>query len=125
MHLFCLCQFPFIFTNIMINLCGKKVSFFVIVVFENCVSLTGRPILNANSFCWNITVFYFSYLSSTDINTIENCVHPLHIINRNQDFLFFFTETILYSQLKDQLEERLLEYICKIKEWENLECWMY
>ena len=35
-------------SNININLCRKK-SFFVIVVFENCVSLTGTTISNANS----------------------------------------------------------------------------
>ena len=65
----------------------KKVSFFVIVVFENCVSLTGRPISNANSFFFGTSLFY---LSSIDVNTIENHVHHLHIIiDRNQEFIFF------------------------------------
>ena len=64
----------------------KKVSFFVIV-FENCVSLTGRPISDANSFFFGTSLFY---LSSIDVNTIENHVHHLHIIiDRNQEFIFF------------------------------------
>ena len=63
----------------------KKTHFFVIIVFESCVSFTGRPVSNANSvFFWNITVFYFSYLSFVNFDTIENHVHPLHVIvNRN------------------------------------------
>ena len=65
-------------------------SFFNIVVFENCVSLTGRPISNANSvFFWNVTVFYFLYLSSIDVDTIKNHVLLLHVIvDRNQEFFF-------------------------------------
>ena len=56
-------------------------------------------------------VFYFTYLSSINVDAIENHMHPFHItVDRNQQFIFFI-ETILYSQAKDKLEERLLE--CK------------
>ena len=47
-YLFCLCWFLLIFTNINIKL-SKKMSFFVIASFENCVSLTGTLISNPNS----------------------------------------------------------------------------
>ena len=41
-------------------------------------------------FFFNITVLYFSCLSSIDIDTIENNVHPFHVIvDRNQGFIFF------------------------------------
>ena len=90
MHLFCLCRLPLIFTNININLCEKKVSCFVIIVFENCVSLTGRPISNAYLIFFRTALFYFTYLSSIDVDTLENHEHPLHIItDRNQEFIFF------------------------------------
>ena len=36
---------------------------------------------------WNITVFYFSYLPFVNFDTIENHVHPLHIIETRS--LFF------------------------------------
>ena len=53
--------------------------FFVIVVFENCVSLKGRPISNKNVlFFFNAALFYFSYLSFIDVDAIENHVHLLH-----------------------------------------------
>ena len=40
---------------------------------------------------WNAAVFSFSYLSSIDICTIENHVHPLHIIvDRNQEFIYVY-----------------------------------
>ena len=42
------------------------------------------------------------------VDTIENHVHPLHIIvDRNQ-------ETILYSQMKGKPEERLWKCKCEI-----------
>ena len=69
----------------------KKESFFV-AVFENCVSLTERPISKGSLifFFLNITETYFSYLSSTDVDTIENHVLHFHVIvDRNQGFIFF------------------------------------
>ena len=40
-------------------------------------------------FFLNITVFYFSYLSFVDVDTIENDLNPLHIIaDKNQEFIF-------------------------------------
>ena len=80
MHLFCLCWFPLIFINTIINLCEKKCRFFVIVAFKNCFSLTGRPISNANLISFGMPVFYFSDLSFIDGDTIENHLHPLYII---------------------------------------------
>ena len=62
----------------------KKMSFFVIVIFENCVSLAGKSISNANSiFLERHSVLFLSsvyYLSSIDDDTIENPVHPLYVI---------------------------------------------
>ena len=85
-HTYCLCQFPLILTNININLCEKKVLF---IVFENCFSLTGRPISSPNSIFLELMVFYFLYLFSIDIDIIENHVHPLYItVDKNQEFIF-------------------------------------
>ena len=46
-------------------------------------------------------VLCFSYLSSTDIDTIENHVHPLYIIvDRNQEFIFFSLKTFCIQERK-------------------------
>ena len=61
------------------------------------------PTSDANSIFLerHITVCYFLYLSSTNVDTIENQVHPLYIIvDRNQESFFFF-DNISYSQTKD------------------------
>ena len=79
----------------------KKVSFFVIVVSGNCVSLTGRPISNANStFIGTLQCSIFHVFLPLTF-TIENDLLPLHIIvDRNQVFILF-TETIWYSQVQN------------------------
>ena len=62
------------------------------------------PTSDANSIFLerHITVCYFLYLSSTNVDTIENQVHPLYIIvDRNQESFFFFFDNISYSQTKD------------------------
>ena len=43
-------------------------------------------------FFWNVTVICSSYLSSIDVDTIENHVHPLYVIvDRNEEFVDFFS----------------------------------
>ena len=70
MHLFSLCWFPLIFTNININLCEK-------VPFR---------------------VFYFWYLFSIDIDIIENHGHPLYIlVYRNQQFIFLHWKNFVFT----------------------------
>ena len=100
MHLFRLCQFPLIFTNININLC-EKVSFFVIVVFGNCVSLTGRPISNANSIFIGTSQCSIFHICLPLMLNIENHVLPLHIIVDRNQVSIFFIETISYSQVQN------------------------
>ena len=88
MHLFCLYPFPLIFTNININLSEKKVSFFVIVAFENCFCHWQEGLFQTQfDFFGNVTLFYFSYLFFIDTDIIENHVHLLYaIVDGNQEF---------------------------------------
>ena len=49
-------------------------------------------------FFLNIKVFYFSYLPSTDVDTIEDHVHPFHIImDRNEEFIFFYGNYFVFK----------------------------
>ena len=75
----------------------KKVSFLVIVVFGNCVSLTGRPISNFNSSFFGISHCSISHIHicleyCIDIDAIENHEHPLLyvIVYRSQEFIFLY-----------------------------------
>ena len=64
--------------------------FFLKIVFHWQNGLFQKPVLFFYYFILNITMFYFSYLSSIDINTIENHVHPFRIIvDRDQGFILF------------------------------------
>ena len=52
-------------------------------------------------FFLNIKVFYFSYLPSTDVDTIEDHVHPFHIImDRNEEFIFFLWKPFRIQEQK-------------------------
>ena len=84
-HLFCLCRFSLIFTNININLCEESVIFCYSSFWKLCFNY----ISNANSFFWNVTVqFRISVFHGRWYH--ENHVHSLHmIIDRNQVFIFF------------------------------------
>ena len=84
-HLFCLCRFSLIFTNININLCEESVIFCYSSFWKLCFNY----ISNANSFSWNVTVqFRISVFHGRWYH--ENHVHSLHmIIDRNQVFIFF------------------------------------
>ena len=98
MHLFCLYWFPLIFTHININFYEKSAIF--VIVFENCVSLTGIPILNANLIFFGMSQCSIYHMSCTDVDTIESHLHAFYeIVDRNE--FIFFTENISYSQMKD------------------------
>ena len=85
-----------------------KSVFFVIVIIENCFIDRKAYFKCQFDFFWDVTVFYFWYRSSIDVDTIEYHVHPLHIIVvRNQEFFFFFIENISNSRTKDWLKGRL------------------
>ena len=91
MHLFCLYWFPLIFTHININFYEKS-AIFVIVVFENCVSLTGIPILNAN-----LTFFGMSQCSIYHICLALTLI-PLKVTY--MPFMKLLIETSLFFSLK-------------------------
>ena len=76
--------------NIIINLCEKSVIFCYCCFWKMCFIDRKAYFKHHLYFFGNITVFYFSYLSLIDIDTIGNHVHNLHIIvDRNQEFAFF------------------------------------
>ena len=90
MHLFCLCRFPLIFTNIYINLCEK--SHFLLLFLKLFVLKT--------YFKHQFDFFGMSFqMCSIDIDAIENHVHPLHIIvDRNQEFIFLSKPFHIHEQ---------------------------
>ena len=88
MHLFCL---PLIFPHININFYEKSATF-VIVVFENCVSLTGRPILNAN--------WIFFGMSQCSIYHICLALTLIQLKVTYMSFMKLLIETSLFFSLK-------------------------
>ena len=70
-------------------MCHFLLSLFLKIVLHGQEALFQTPI----RFFWNVKVFYFSNLSSIDIDTIRKLLIETKI--------FFFIETISYSQTKD------------------------
>ena len=89
--MFCLCRLPLIFTSINIKLREKRVIF--CCCFWKLCFIDRKTYFKSQFdffFFLNITETYFSYLSSTDVDTIENHVLHFHVIvDRNQGFIFF------------------------------------
>ena len=70
---------------------------------------------------WNATVFSFSYLFSIDICTIENHVHPLHIIvDRNQEFIYVYFHVIFRNARL--VRKKIVELNVKSKNGKFLDC---
>ena len=92
-HLFCLCRFPLICTNININLCEESVIF----CYSSFWKLCFNDISNANSFFWNVTVqLRISVFHGRWYH--ENHVHSLHlIIDRNQVFILFHWDHFVFT----------------------------
>ena len=68
-----------IFTNINMNISEKSVIFYYFCFWKLCFTDRKAYFKCQFDFSWNFTIFFLSYLSSRDVDTIENHVNPLYI----------------------------------------------
>ena len=92
-HLFCLCRFSLIFTNININLCEESIIFCYSSFWKLCFNY----ISNANSF-FGTSLFNFAYLSSMDVDTMKiTCIPCIWLLIETRCLFFFHWDHFVFT----------------------------